>query len=255
MYKSQVDNYLEMEIISASITAERNVLKSPELKEFLGKGFYFLYKKYGSREIILNYIAKQSIENILGCNLCKFEEHLHSRFAKYESFEKIGITKYLLDYLEVFDELLSSYVLSNIKLLTDTKENLKIIEKNWDEYNKKVEDGRYKFLLEVVHIYMKEEAHYTTLDEKTLLYFIGNELRINDKIFKYDDISHGMYESILNYISKLKVDEFSFPDLKIYYKLKPIIINVLTGKYTKRDLNKYIYENLAFGSVINFKRK
>lgn len=255
IYKSQIDNYLDMEIFSASMAAYRNVLKRPELKELLGNGFCFLHKKYGSREIILDYMAKQSIENILGYNLCRFEDHLHNRFSKFESFEKIGITKYLVEYLEVFDELLSSYVLTNIKLLTDTKEKLKLIKENWDEYNKKVEDRRYKFLLEVVHIYMKEEAHFTTLDEKYLLYFIGNELRINDKIFKYDNISHGMYESILNYISKLKVDEFSFPDLKIYYKLKPIIINVLTGKYTKRDLNKYIYENLAFGSVINFKRK
>ena len=244
IYKSQIDNYLDMEIFSASMAAYRNVLKRPELKELLGSGFCFLHKKYGSREIILDYMAKQSIENILGYNLCRFEEHLHNRFSKFESFEKIGITKYLVEYLEVFDELLSSYVLTNIKLLTDTKEKLKLIKENWDEYNKKVEDRRYKFLLEVVHIYMKEEAHFSTLDEKTLLYFIGNELRINDKIFKYDNISHGMYESILDYVSKLKVEDFSFPDLKIYYKLKPIIINILTGKYTKSDLNKYIYESL-----------
>lgn len=254
-YKSQIDNYLDMEIISASITADQNIRKKPELKDFLGQGFYFLHKKYESREIILNYIAKQSIKNILGYNLCKFEKHLHNRFAKFESFEKIGITKYLTDYLAVFDELLSSYVLSNIKLLTDTKEKLNIIKEKWDEYNRKIEDQRYKFLLEVVHIYMKEEAHFSTLDEKTLLYFIGNELRINDKIFKYDDISDGMYRSILNHISKLKVDELSFPDLKNYYKLKPIIIKILTGKYTRRDLNKYIYDNIAFGTVINFKRK
>lgn len=81
-----------------------------EAADNLGMGFLIIYDSFNSSQIILDYYAKAIIEDIFEEYDIVLEDYLHQRFNTFEKIEKIGIKKYILDFIAVYVKCYSSYL-------------------------------------------------------------------------------------------------------------------------------------------------
>ena len=195
----------------------------------LGMGFLIIYGAFNSSQVILDYYAKEIIKDIFKEYDIVLEDYLHQRFNTFEKIEKIGINKYILDFIAVYDEMLSSYLSSHIYLLDDILKQLNAIKNNWNKYIETKERKKCNEIINKVHEYMEYKAvdHYL-LDEITLLYLVATNLGIEKTLLKYDSISEEHYQGIIEELSyELDVSKLSFNDRLNYNNIKKIILDIL----------------------------
>lgn len=222
-------------LLEANYSAKRLQIELGKLKidkeasDNLGMGFLIIYDSFNSSQIILDYYAKAIIEDIFEEYDIVLEDYLHQRFNTFEKIEKIGIKKYILDFIAVYDEMLSSYLSSHIYLLEDISKQLDKIKNNWNKYIETKERKKYNEIISKVHEYMEYEAvDYYSLSEITLLYLVATNLGIEKTLLKYDSISEEHYQGIMEELSyELDVSKLSFNDRLNYNNIKKIILDVL----------------------------
>lgn len=180
-------NQVKVDIIKREI-------EDPKAIDKIGEGFFISYDLYYPSEIILNYLAKKNINEIFEKH--NLEKTLHNDFTSPEEIDKSGLNSYLLKIIGIYDQTLASYVSTHIELLNDIRKKVKKIQRTWEQYKHKEETERYRIMLERVHEYMKQ--FNSAFDETFLLYYIGNELGISDKIAEYDCVDEELYESIMD---------------------------------------------------------
>ena len=99
---------------------------------------YLLYAVYPDSEIILKYFAEKYIDEIFyEQEGLKLEELVHKHFSTFEKLQKIGIKKYILNYIAYKDKYLANYLLSNLNLIDKLERNIMNIGINWNNYNKR----------------------------------------------------------------------------------------------------------------------
>jgi len=77
----------------------------------------------------------------------------------------------------------------------EIKEEIKIILENWDSFDKREERKLFLILFEQVHQYIENHPE-CDFNEDELLYFIGNELGILDKIKEYDYMDEDYIDTV-----------------------------------------------------------
>ena len=221
---------LEVNHKSKRLQIELGKLKmNTEVAVNLGMGFLIIYDSFNSSQIILDYYAKAIIEDIFEEYDIVLEDYLHQRFNTFEKIEKIGIKKYLLDFIAVYDEMLSSYLSSHIYLLEGISKQLDKIKNNWNKYIETKERKKYNEIINKVHEYMEYEAvDYYSLGEITLLYLVATNLGIEKTLLKYDSISEEHYQGIMEEARfLLDASKLSFNDRLNYNNIKKIILDIL----------------------------
>ena len=144
---------LEVNHKSKRLQIELGKLKmNTEAADNLGMGFLIIYDSFNSSQIILDYYAKAIIEDIFEEYDIVLEDYLHQRFNTFEKIEKIGIKKYILDFIAVYDEMLSSYLSSHIYLLEDISKQLDKIKNNWNKYIETKERKKYNEIIKAKYI-------------------------------------------------------------------------------------------------------
>ena len=139
---------LEVNHKSKRLQIEVGKLKiDKEASDNLGMGFLIIYGVFNSSQIILDYYAKAIIEDIFEEYDIVLEDYLHQRFNTFEKIEKIGTKKYILDFIAVYDEMLSSYLSSHIYLLEDISKQLNKIKNNWNKYIETKERKKYNEII------------------------------------------------------------------------------------------------------------
>lgn len=214
---------LEVNHKSKRLQIELGKLKmNTEVAVNLGMGFLIIYDSFNSSQIILDYYAKAIIEDIFEEYDIVLEDYLHQRFNTFEKIEKIGIKKYLLDFIAVYDEMLSSYLSSHIYLLEGISKQLDKIKNNWNKYIETKERKKYNEIINKVHEYMEYEAvDYYSLGEITLLYLVATNLGIEKTLLKYDSISEEHYQGIMEEARfLLDASKLSFNDRLNYNNIK-----------------------------------
>lgn len=240
------DNYkkykllLETSFKSKRLKIELAKLKvDEELSDKIGMGFLTIYDDFINRPIILDYYATKIIEDIFEEYDINLEKYLHKRFKSFEKIEQIGIKKYILEFISLYDEMLSSYISSHVYLLDDIIKQIATIKQNWNNYIEINERKKYNEILDKVHEYMEyESVDYYSLGETHLLYLVAANLGIADTLQKYDSLSSEDYQSIMEEIKyTLNISKLSFNDQIDYNNIKKIIINILNDETADSGLS------------------
>lgn len=223
--------YLQ-EKIELTILKEK-VSKDKDLQKQLGEGFYIIYDKYKDRKIILDYYAKEMLNDILPIKT--LEEQLHKEFKEATDLNNIKLKTYIINKIINYDALLSSYLSTNTNLLEDTITSIKEIKQNWDKYKSMQERELYKNVYEVIHTYL----YYThpesgqLFNEEEILYSLGEELNITNIIKKYDKVDEIYYHLVKETIKEHPKESYTKEELKHYNKIKQLVQKVLNGEQPK----------------------
>ena len=239
--KRKEEKYYEYKITSDAIfTAKRVKIEMAKIKlkdEYasneIGMGFLLIFDSYNSSKIVLDFFAKKFIESIFEEYDIDLENMLHQQFNSSEQINKMGINNYMLNFIGAYDSMLASYLSINIELMKDFSNKIREVQTNWDKYNNVNEQKKYNL------IFNKDEGLLTKTD---LLYYVGKELGIVEKIAKYDKVRAEFAEDIINGLdNEFLTDTFnvSFKDRVHYDNVKRIITSILfTNKYEEKSDNQ-----------------
>ena len=219
---------MEIEMIRAQFRDDEEVTREIQM------GFWFIIDDYESSEKVLKYYAKKFVETIMSDNNMNIEVLLHEKFDTVEDLDNYGITKFLIEFIESYDTHLAYYISCNLDVLNEIKEAIEKAKTRWNIYISRDEAKKYNTLFNAVHEYMEENKYEVSYEETEILYFIGRELGINEKIAKYD-YTYAYYNEDPQ---ELMIDksQMSLNDFRHYKELKRMIISILsTGKVNEKD--------------------
>ena len=196
-------------------------------------GFWFIIDHYSCSDIITKFYAQKFIDAIISENNINLEALLHEKFNKFEDLEKTGINNYLIGFINSYDTYLSYYVSCNLDVLNNIKDQMNKVKLKWDFYNLTNEAKKYNAIIEGVHEYMQEYGEYCSFEEMEILYYIGNELGIGEKIYKYN-YEYVSYEEI---VDNFTIDKsmMSFNDLRHYQTIKNLMINIISSSSVNKS--------------------
>ena len=190
-------------------------------------GFCCILDEFAESEIILNHFAKYYINKIF------FEENnftklVISNFESYDEMEKYGIIKFLVDVIRGFDSDLADYVFNNVNVLNDLINTLNSLKFNWNSYAETYEREKYELIFDNVFKYLYENNGSFYFSSSDLIYFIGEELGIKDKIQKYDVMYDEAFDGFKN--NKIDKNTMSFMEMKLYNNVKNMMIEILNSE-------------------------
>ena len=239
---------------ASRLETELGVEKNPFLRSQIGMGFIGFYDAYHDRKIVLDYYARKMVKEII--NGHDIDKIVHNQFSNPEKLKEVGIKNYSISLIRSFDSMLSSYVSTNIELISEFEKEINKIIVNWSKFSNADELIRYNRMIDMVHHYMSDSSK-GDVSEASILYLIAYELNIDDKVRKYDrpagttdeenDLDIYYDEMELEFIRyEIKGDIRAQLD---YLNVRKIIINqlfskqplnfdTLTEKKNKKKLNK-----------------
>lgn len=234
--KRNEKKYSGYKIVSDTIfTLKRVIIEAIKIRDGytsneVGMGFALIFDSFSSSKIVSDFYAKKFIEAIFEENDIDLENMLHQQFNSVEQINEIGINNYMLNFIGHYDSMLSSYLSTNIELMREFSDKIREIEKNWDKYISINEQKKYNLIFDKVNEYMNETQLDGLLTETDLLYYVGKELGIVDKIAKYDKGRNEFAEDIINGLD----DDFLISTLNVscndrlhYDSVKNIITSIL----------------------------
>lgn len=192
---------------TAYILDSRN--DSQEVKDYYQMGFDYFADVYAGRVIVIDYIAKNMVNEIFSEEDYSLEELIHSKFKDKEKIEKIGVTNFILLYVESYDSHLANYLKTNIEIIEKIKKDLEKIISNFDKYNETKRNNIMHWIVEYLNNYSLETNY---LSGTQLIKYISKDLNITDSILEKEFDEE---DTIL--------DEFDYPRIKSdfqYLKLK-----------------------------------
>lgn len=185
-------NYKRVQIERAKLELDDN-----DLSDEIGMGFLIVYDSCNSSKTILDFYATSIIDAIFKEYNIDLENMLHEQFKSAEDIDKCGINNYMLNFISCYDKMLSSYLSTNIDLMSNLKEKIQLVQKNWDKYNVTNERIKYNTILDRVHEYMEQIEDNFSFSETEILYYIAKKLGIDNKIAKYDGLDEDVYNSLV----------------------------------------------------------
>ena len=211
----------------------------------VGMGFWYMFDLYNSSDIVIKYFAKKTIEAIFSEYDINLEQLLHSKFKNAKDIDLQGINNYMINFLGMYDHMLSSYISTHIELLSDFSDKISDVINNCENYNEKEERKRYNGMIEQVHNYMENADSIMT--ETDILYYVSRQLGIDEKLAYYDGISNEIYADIIQGIDIKDLDNVnddfvtftinnSIAERKYYLDVKRIMLNSLFGNEQSKIL-------------------
>ena len=211
----------------------------------VGMGFWYMFDLYNSSDIVIKYFAKKTIEAIFSEYDINLEQLLHSKFKNAKDIDLQGINNYMINFLGMYDHMLSSYISTHIELLSDFSDKISDVINNWENYNEKEDEKRYNGMIEQVHNYMENADSIMT--ETDILYYVARQLGIDEKLAYYDGISNEIYADIIQGIDIKDLDNAnddfvtftinnSIAERKYYLDVKRIMLNSLFGNEQSKSL-------------------
>lgn len=205
MYYGTCKFEFEMEVIASC---------DKELEEYYQTGFIYFKELYKDRPIVVDYFAKNMIEDeITKNNSFDFEEYIHKLYKNKEDIQKIGLNNIILNYISLFDSHLYKYAQLHIEVLDNVRNELSNIEKRFDYYNQVKNKQVTEWIVEYLLKYVEESALSLKTSGTGLINFISRDLNIPEikdesirEIYvnagvskeEYDEIEQNEYQSIID---------------------------------------------------------
>ena len=207
--------------------------KSLSQEEEYDFGFWEIYNEFNHRPLIVDFFAKKIVTNIYIINGPKFFENMSKTFSCYEEFEKYGICKYILEFIDMYDEMLASYLSGHIELLGEWRKEIERKKNKWpskksdiNKYKNSDKIERYGLIEEFTKEYFEHVDNKDNLNYINILYNIGIELGIKEDMLKY---ALNMKKEDLQYLDEnMKSSKvINFDVMKHYNNIKNIVIKIL----------------------------
>lgn len=195
----------------------------------IGMGFLIVFDSFNSSKIVLNYYAKKIIEAIFDEYNINLENMLHEQFGNPDQINKIGINNYMLNFIGVYDSMLASYLNTNIDLMQEFSNKIKVIQKRWNQYENSNERKKYNLIFEKVHEYMEQTENEGMFSETDLLYYVCQKLGIINKLVKYDGVPSEFEDTIVDGLDEEFLNDtlnVSFIDRVHFNNVKRIISSI-----------------------------
>lgn len=235
-YKMIVDTIFSSKRLEIEICKAKQ--NDDDYSREVGMGFWYMFDLYNSSDIVIKYFAKKTIETIFSEYDINLEQLLHSKFKNAKDIDLQGINNYMINFLGMYDHMLSSYISTHIELLSDFSDKISDVINNWKNYNEREERKRYNGMIEQVHNYMENADSIMT--ETDILYYVARQLGIDEKLAYYDGISNEIYADIIQgidikYLDNANDDFVTFTinnsiaERKYYLDVKRIMLNSLFG--------------------------
>lgn len=193
-----------------------------------GEGFIFIEHDDTLSSIMVYYYAKKLIDHIFLSHDINLEDTLHERFTSTKELTE-KMNTFLISFISAYDIALADYIAVHIELLNPLKEEIKRIIQKWDDYAQKKERKNYQLLFEALQEYSYSHPD-CPFSEDELLYSIGRDLGIFDKIKKYD-IS--LVDEEIDFIKPIQ--EMNFLERKHYYTVKKLMTTIINGNYQENE--------------------
>ena len=126
-----------------------------ELEELIGLGFEVVLSKYEDKPLILDYYAICFLYEIFYQDK-NFEELIHLNIKDKDKLDRVGNTKYLLDYISNLDYYLKEYLKEHLYLLDNLSKDLNLVKNNWDNYINRINEQRVSIVYQEVDKFMEE---------------------------------------------------------------------------------------------------
>lgn len=182
--KRTIFNTLEFGSIESALN---DVSYSKEPIE-LGMGFIFITDKYCNSDIIKSYFAKEFIEKIFYNEDITLEELIHKNFKSFGSIENHGINTFLINYIEMHDQCLATYISNHINLLENLRKEITKIGNNWDKYIENINIRRINILNQEVYNYIDENNIILSFSVQQLIMYVIRKYKLEDIFTKYDEV-------------------------------------------------------------------
>ena len=226
-YNSIIDNKYKVKRVEAEIIKEG--LRDIQTKNKLGMGFALVLDSYDNKNVIDTF-AKKFISEIFSENNTNLEDMLHQHFNNFEKLDKTEMNNYLISFISKYDSVLAIYINSNENIKKELLDEVINVQKKWNICNKLEENKKYNLILDKVHEYMEQESTKSFLSETQLLYYVGKQLGIIEKIAKYDNIKPEIAVEITNSLDEELIQHIikeSPNDLKNYNTIREIIESII----------------------------
>ena len=162
-----------------------------EFEELIGLGFEVVLSKYEDKPLILDYYAICFLYEIFYEDK-NFEEIVHRNIKDKEKLNKLGNTKFLLDYIGNLDYYLKEYLKEHLYLLDNLSNDLDLVKNNWDNYIKRINEQRVAIVYQVVEQFMETYRGkfyfdiYGTLDKIIRKYHLEGIFELEEEIEEFD---------------------------------------------------------------------
>lgn len=216
---------LELEMYKATT-------KDEKINNELGMGFLLMFDTFNHNELVTNFFAEKTVNAIFSEFDINLEEYLHKNYDNFENIEKQGINVFLLNFISMYDKMLSSYISTRINLLSPLISQMNKIKLNWNNYNKIRDYKICSMIVDEVSRYMEPYQYKINYFEIQLLYYVAFKLGISDKIKEYEKMSDEDCESLINSVDE---DNLLVEDKYHIKNIEEIILNCINGTFTKQN--------------------
>ena len=162
-----------------------------ELEELIGLGFEVVLSKYEDKPLILDYYAICFLYEMFYEDK-NFEEIIHGNIKDKEKLNKLGNTKFLLDYIGNLDYYLKEYLKEHLYLLDNLSKDLNLVKNNWDNYIKRINEQRVAIVYQVVDKFAEEYRGkfyfdiYAALDKIIRKYHLEEVFELEEELQEFD---------------------------------------------------------------------
>lgn len=224
-YKTLAGIFYYKSVIQFSNYASENKDGLPMLYK-TGLGFGYIINQYGKSEIILKYFAEKFLDDIfINCNGLDLESLIHIEFDNFSQLEEMGIDRYILSMVFMYDIYLYNYIVGNLDILSKIKKEIHKMKINWNLYESAKERKLYSNVIDQVYKYLVNNQLTSDFGEK-ILYCIGRELNILNKLKRNYCLTEEACER-LSHDNSTSKGKMSYDDLKHYQNIRRIVVDVL----------------------------
>lgn len=220
------------------------ILQNEEKKEdslYEGLGFNIIEGLFEGYDIIINYFAKQFINDIFYDKIKDFEKYIHSNDKNKEYLSNNNIDNFIKNFLEYYDSALANYLVYESELLNSLKKYLNKIYNRWEYmakfYNRKKVD-MFRDDLEKFYAYNEDEQPSFSLTE--LEASIVKNMKLEDIFNEVDQYKEDLYDCEI-----MKVDLNDAKQLETDFDMN----NAVDCKFLKfavETAKKIFFENKDF---------
>lgn len=210
--------------------------------------FYEVVENYNHSKTIKDFFAKKLINVIfLDYENYSLEQIIHYEFDKFEILEQYGINRFLINYIDNYDDCLAQYVSCNVKLLEPIKNYLKVVKKNWEFYVSNINLRKIDIYNYELSSYLEKYEDNLSFNSYQLIVYVIDKLNLKEKFLKYDKCFCILEES-----EKLIFDEslMNIQELKCIKYAIDLAKRIFNANIIETDYNDYEEEKINEGAKV-----
>jgi hypothetical protein len=220
------------ENLLASLDVYKNYYKDDDF----GLGFDFLREWVGDNKVIVDFIAKNMVEEIFYHNdNMNFESLIHKYYKSGKVTKEGGVRNFIISYISLLDNDLSSYICCNLEIIKDIEKDIGVLESNWQEYIDSTNQKKVEILYQEVNNIIQDNFLNVRFTSYEIVMYIIKVLHLEDIFNKYDIYDTALDDEYID-ICNMKMNKV---ELKCLNKIISFARKLFTEDVIDKTRNDY----------------